>query len=136
MKTTQEKLEETEDRPVEVDMGELQKAARESIQARDKQEKTPSLEMDDINSVVVIKRIFKHKSTFQGKEFYYSALLEKKPGGERWKTLNGWDLEAIATGASEFKVGTEKWKGAYKLVLKPMEGGNPPSPRDRDCGFI
>ena len=135
MNQTQEKLDEQDEKPVEGSREDLRKAAQESTQARDKQEKTPSLEMDDINSIVVIKRIFKHKSTFQGKEFYYSALLEMKPGGERWKTLNGWDLEAIASGAAEFKIGAEKWKGAYKLVLKPM-GVTPPSNFETDGAFI
>lgn len=87
---------------------------------------TPQLGMDDINQTCTIRRRYRHKSTFEGKEFYYSALLSLKDGQERWKTLNGWDLEAIATGAKEFKVATEKYKGAFKLVLRPLGGGSIP----------
>lgn len=130
MKETQEKLE--EEKASEVELDEMREIARCRVASNNNYEKAPALSMEDINQECSIKRTFKHKSRYEEQKdgVYFSALLVLKSGVERWKTLNSWDMEAIASNATAFKVGTVKYKGGYKLVLVPLgqaaKGGNPP----------
>lgn len=125
------------EKAVEVSFDELEKAAME---VREKysgaQEKTPKLGSDDINRIVTIKKAYKMKSDFyqpavpsetggpgtpaKGNQFFHFGILLFEDGSERMKSFNGWDMEAIATGAKQFRIGTQEYKGGFKLVLKPI----------------
>lgn len=136
MEVKEEKLEES--RGVEVGMDRLMAAAKKRAE-RGGYEKAPALDMPDVGAVASIKKVFEFPSKFDDGGVYYSALLDLSRGGEalgeRWKSLNGWDMEAIATGAKRFRVSTVKHKGAFKLVLVADGGGAKPPPSSLE-GYV
>ncbi len=118
----------------ELSMEELRAKAQEKNQQRTEgQPKTERVGVADLNKECSIRKSYELPSTIKGAKSptYQAAVLLMADGTERWKSLNGWDMEAIGSGATKFRIASVEHKGSIKLVLKAVEqktlGGNPSS---------